>query len=61
MNVMSWFKKDHFMLSWEPKEDITAYELALCMRLLIPIEFRDDRATFEALSDGAKRHWRVVS
>jgi hypothetical protein len=48
--------------TWEPKDDITAYELALCMPYLIskaPILF-DDANWIVNLPENARRHFKEV-
>jgi hypothetical protein len=47
------------MLKWSPKEDITAYELALCMGLVIANAQRHGHVMeeYEKLPDSAKRHF----
>lgn len=46
---------------WEPKPDITTFELAQCMKMFITAIVPEKRpgATWEALPDGAKRHFRI--
>lgn len=51
------------MLIWEPKEDITAYELALAMKVLFATQsqFADVKATYDTLPEAAQRHFRRVA
>jgi hypothetical protein len=46
---------------WEPKEDITTYELACCMDLLMPFGwiYADFSDRYDRLPEGSKRHFRV--
>lgn len=48
------------MFKWEPKEDITPWELAQCIKLLVLLAERAGKATgrrvYDEMSDGAKRH-----
>lgn len=51
------------VIRWMPKEDITTYELALCLQVLIAdnaygAEFC--HAVYETLPDECKRHWEKV-
>ena len=42
-------------ITWDPKEDITAWELAQALR---PLRGLVHRKTLEALPGGARRHWQ---
>lgn len=40
---------------WDPKADITAFELARCMPVLVTGDFE----IYNRLPDECKRHWKV--
>jgi hypothetical protein len=42
---------------WNPKEDITAYELALCVPVLMSASNYGIQYFIEALPDNARRHF----
>jgi hypothetical protein len=48
---------DSCYYEWEPKEDITAYELALCLPCLIPLNGAD---IVKTLPENARRHFKEV-
>jgi len=53
------------MIKWSPKEDITTYELALCMGVVVA-QTQQSRArlvmeTFDKLPDSAKRHFERLT
>jgi hypothetical protein len=48
---------------WEPKEDITVYELALALGVLLPAaggSFRAPQELVSCLPAAAQRHFRVA-
>lgn len=47
---------------WQPKQDITAYELARAVEVIFVsmMQYGDCDAAFERLPDEAKRHFEVV-
>lgn len=45
--------------AWEPSEDITTYELALCVPVLL-VGWHEIEAAIQRLPDGAKRHFRPI-
>lgn len=60
---MTFFKKKGIRRYWwEPKPDITAFEISQSLRLIVcaitESEYAD--ATFDQLPDEAKRHWRIT-
>jgi len=46
--------------NWKPKEDITAYELALCLPVLTGKNWYDVEYLIEALPENARRHFEQV-
>lgn len=44
-------------LDWEPAEDITAYELAACLPILLG--YGQALRQYDALPSGVKRHFRI--
>lgn len=50
--------RDRRLFVWEPQKDITAYELAECMRMLIPES--DNRREFDLPPKEAQRHFRII-
>jgi hypothetical protein len=66
---MFWNKKqgNRTLYHWLPHEDITAYELALCLGVVLAVVSRIGGITeisaeklYERLPDSAKRHWALV-
>lgn len=49
--------KRHF---WEPKDDITAYELAKCLPMMFYASCNFQR-DYESLPEECKRHWREAT
>ena len=50
--------RNTYSVRWEPQEDITAYELALCMNIFHRnMGFYEE--DFEKLEIGVKRHWKL--
>jgi hypothetical protein len=45
---------------WKPKEDITAYELALCVQLFVIKDSFSFGLLIENLPENAKRHFEEV-
>lgn len=45
---------------WKPKEDITAYELALCLPMLMSRGWYDMEAVVKSLPDNAARHFEEI-
>lgn len=45
---------------WSPKPDITTYELALCMKMLIATNAEIAAGVYDSLPENAKRHIREV-
>jgi len=43
-------------LIWDPQPDITTYELALCVPLLITVGHQ--HLFYDQLPEGARRHWK---
>ena len=53
--------KAEYKIRFRPKEDITAFELAECMRVVIADMVRGDSLRIlEEISDEAKRHYEKV-
>lgn len=48
-------RREQTQYLWKPQEDITAFELAQCMPVLI----MDDFEIYDRLPDECKRHWKV--
>ena len=49
-------------MMWEPKEDITAYELALCLAVFFDVlRGWEPERKYNLLPEEAKRHFRVVT
>lgn len=51
---------------WQPKEDVTAYELALCITILICVTADKGRTydyekAIQELPESARRHFEVVN
>lgn len=55
---MSWFLKTEKFCNtsyvWKPKPDITTFELALCLKMLVGVNVS---RIYDTLPDEAKRHW----
>lgn len=43
--------------NWRPKEDITAYELALCLPVLVGKSWYDAEYFIETLPENVRRHF----
>lgn len=57
------FKKNKYKnFIWKPQEDITPYELAMCLKLLIGSisGIRDLSLVFDELPDNCKRHIEAI-
>jgi hypothetical protein len=57
---VSVFIKKPRQFEWEPKEDITPYELALCVGVLILAMHGMSGEAYDQLPESAKRHFIEV-